>query len=318
MCRFFFTYAYFYDIFKWTIRKNRLGNYGNFVMDDEKLMEHINNIEVLAEKKKELARTTFRMIVLLVVAFFAIFAFVTKAWYVNSHAVGARNMSVISQGVDLALLQYDVYGYEKHIRDNEDGISEVSYSFFCDTNYDEVDLLTMAHFDAIQKDNQKTPIIIRAMVSGNSVFDKRPLTASIYRNSEQQELAGLSEIIDVKCAIIPNTEFAEFDEDADPEEVGEDVWQKAVNYFRNNQDISTQKFVNNDGTLKQSIHFDIDDYTEELESYENFIYIYFLIDYDEELILDYIHNNDFTDNIGTNGTTIKFINDLNTITVDLQ
>lgn len=287
-------------------------------MDPQNAQEH----RIRAQAHKEALKSqwkTFLKTGVFVLAIVAIFVLVF-AWYVNTMQNQGNDMAVKAQKTDIAVSNVEAFNYKKDLQPDPDNpdLNKAVYTFQKTENMSQLDELIMAYYDGITEQNEKTPIILRCRLTGQEIDAGYTVKLS-FENSLSADWLNengylnryLSNITNVRCAFIPYDVIPESMIGDDTQD--EAMWQIATQYLENNATKHT--FVTLPSTKAQSLNFQFTASEYDLTS-DGSAYFYFMIDYEKDLILEYVKGNSLSGDIGMGGIRIDFENDFTDIKVD--
>lgn len=242
------------------------------------------------------------------------------AWFVNTQENHGHGMSVKPQKTDVAVSNVTAFSYEKDLVPDpvNPSLNMAQYTFQKTEHMSQIGELVMSYYDGITEENSKTPIILRCRLTGKDIDEKSNVSFFFETNLQAnwQNASGnlnryLSNITNIRCAFIPYEIIPE--SMIEDESQDEAMWQLATNYLKNNATAKT--FVELPSTKQQALTFNFTGSQYDLTS-DNSAYFYFLIDYDRELILEYVKGNSLSGDIGMGGIRIDFENDFTNLKVD--
>ncbi len=262
---------------------------------------------------------TFLKTGVFVLAIVAIAALVF-AWFVNTQENRGHGMAVKAQKTDVAVSNVTAFSYSKDLVPDPENpsLNIPEYTFQRTEHMSQIGELVMSYYDGINEENSKTPIILRCRLTGKNIDDKNNVSFFFETNlqADWQNASGnlnryLSNITNIRCAFIPYEVISEeMIEDGSQDEA---MWQLATEYLKNNAAAKT--FVELPSTKQQALTFTFTGSQYQLTS-DNSAYFYFMIDYDRELILEYVKGNSLSGDIGMGGIRIDFENDFTNLKVD--
>ncbi len=184
--------------------------------------------------------------------------------------------------------------------------------------------IEMLPYDTISNQNEKTPVIVVMPVGGDAISGDMDLKVTVsctgaYHPADDDTFINqyISNILKVRCAAIPMSEFENADTD-------EKVWQAAVDYFADNL-ITAHKYITG-GTGNRSkpsagggqyiVEITIPKEDIAAATYDGLTYLYLELDYDTELVVDMMKQNRVVLRIGSNSSGVLFSDDMAGIAIE--